>query len=214
MFTRTVFRLSACVLFFVFLNGFVGMPLHPANVEPNEEELLDKQSVVYRIEPERRGGEAFKLIYLVPVPVDVFWRFKTDFDGSFLLTNKFIKDHRLVLESGNTIITENSYTRAPGDTFRWRTKTFPERRRLVFHLENPLECGHRFHYGTIQMEPFRSYTKITHIAYFDFYGAFLWANLRIGSGMKPFLRYTASWEKATVLRLQHEYEGVSTPLAR
>jgi hypothetical protein len=70
-----------------------------------------------------------------------------------------------------------------------------------------LECGHRFHYGTIQMEPFRSYTKVTHVAYFDFYGAFLWANLRIGSGMKPFLRYTASWERDTVLRLRHEYEN-------
>jgi hypothetical protein len=214
MVTRLVLTILLSALFFVCLTGFVGMPLHPPGIEPDTEELIKKQRIVYRIEPESRGGEGFKLIYLVPVPVDVFWRFKTDFSGDFLLTNKFIKKHRLILQSGDTIITENRYSNAPNDTFRWRTTMFRDQYRLMFQLENPHECGHRFHHGTIQMEPFRSYTKVTHIAYFDFFGAFVWANLRIGSGMKPFLMYTASWEKDTILRLRHQYESDPPSLPR
>ena len=84
------------------------MPVHPATVEPDAEELLSKQRFIYRIKPEERGGEAFKLIYLVPVSVDVFWRFKTDFRGNFLLSNKYIKKHRVIHEMGNVIITENT----------------------------------------------------------------------------------------------------------
>ena len=91
-----VFALLACTYSFLFLNGFVGMSVHPATVEPDAEELLSKQRVIYRIKPEERGGEAFKLIYLVPVSVDVFWRFKTDFRGNFLLSNKYIKEHRVI----------------------------------------------------------------------------------------------------------------------
>lgn len=202
----TVSRLFFCVMSFLFLNGFVGLPLHHATAEPDAEELLNKQSIVYRIIPEKRGGEGFKLIYLVPAPVDVFWRFKTDFRGNFLLSNKYIQEHRLIHESGNVTVTENRYANAPNKTFRWRTTLFPDQHRLDFQLENPRECGQRFHYGSIRMVPFRSYTKVTHTAYFDFFGAFLWANLRIEGGMTSFLTYTARWEKETVMRLRDQYE--------
>jgi hypothetical protein len=191
---------------FLFLNGFIGLPIHHASAEPDAEELLKEQSIVYRIIPEKRGGEGFKLIYLVPAPVDVFWRFKTDFRGNFLLSNKYIQEHRLVHESDNVTVTENRYANAPNESFRWRTTLFPDQHRLDFQLENPRECGHRFHYGSIRMEPFRSYTKVTHTAYFDFFGAHLWANLRIGGGMTSFLMYTARWEKETVARLRDQYE--------
>ncbi|MBR9986714.1 MAG: hypothetical protein KFF68_12465 [Desulfosarcina sp.] len=202
----TVSRLFFCVMSFLFLNGFIGLPIHHATAEPDAEELLKKQSIVYRIIPEKRGGEGFKLIYLVPVPVDVFWRFKTDFRGNFLLSNKYIQEHRLIYESGNVTVTENRYANAPNETFRWRTTLFPDQHRLDFRLENPRECGHRFHYGSIRMEPFRSYTKVTHTAYFDFFGAYLWANLRIGGGMTSFLMYTARWEKEAVARSRDQYE--------
>jgi len=201
-----VFALLACTISFLFLNGFVGMPVHPATVEPDAEELLSKQRVIYRIKPEERGGEAFKLIYLVPVSVDVFWRFKTDFRGKFLLSNKYIKEHRVIREMGNVIITENTYANVPNETFRWQTTVYPDQYRLEFQLENPRECGQKFHYGTITLEPFRSYTKVTHVAYFDFFGAYLWVNLPFGGGMSSFLMYTARWEQETILRLQHQYE--------
>ena len=210
----TVSRFILCIISFIFLNGFISMPIHPATAEPDAEELLKKQSIVYRIKPEKRGGEGFKLIYLVPVPVDVFWRFKTDFRGNFLLSNRYIKEHRLIRETGNVTITENSYSNAPNETFRWRTILYPDQHRLFFQLENPRECGHKFHYGSIQIEPFGSYTKVTHTAYFDFFGAFLWVNLRIGGGMTSFLMYTARWEKDTVARLRHQYEIEPSPPPR
>ena len=178
-----VFALLACTYSFLFLNGFVGMPVHPATVEPDAEELLSKQRVIYRIKPEERGGEAFKLIYLVPVSVDVFWRFKTDFRGKFLLSNKYIKEHRVIREMGNVIITENTYANVPNETFRWQTTVYPDQYRLEFQ-----------HYGTITLEPFRSYTKVTHVAYFDFFGAYLWVNLPFGGGMSSFLMQNQLYE--------------------
>ena len=135
----------------------------------------------------------------------MYWRFKTDFQGSFLDSNRYIMEHRLVRQSGNTSITENRYANAPGETFRWRTVTDPDRRRLAFELVNPRECGQRFHYGTIAMESFGSATKVTHIAYFDFFGASLWVNLPLRGGMTSFLSYTAQWEQETVSRLLDRY---------
>jgi hypothetical protein len=205
----TVPRLFLCIISFIFFSGFISMPIHPVTAEPDDQELRSKKCIVYRIKPEKEDGEGFKMIYLVPVPVDVYWRFKTDFSGNFLLSNRYIKEHRLVRQTGNVVITENSYTNAPNDTFRWRTVLHPGRLRLVFQLENPRECGHKFHYGSIQIEPFGSFTKVTHTAFFDFFGAFLWVNLRIGGGMTSFLTYTARWEKETVTRLRHQYENPS-----
>lgn len=202
---KAIAKILMGVTFFFFLNGFVGMPRHPVSVAPNIDELTREQRVIYRIKPEKRGGEAFKLVYLVPASVDIFWRFKTDFNGDFLLSNRYIKNHRLVQATGNVTITENSYTNAPGESFRWRTNVYPEQYRLDFELENPHECGQKFHYGTIQLEPFGSQTKVTHIAYFDFFGAYIWVNMPFRGGMRSFLIYTVSWEREMVTRLRDRY---------
>jgi hypothetical protein len=194
-----------CVFCFFFLNGFIGLPIRPATIEPDDKILLRQRKVIYRIEPERRGGEGFKLVYIVPVPVDVFWRFKTDFKGEFLLSNRYIMKHRFVRETDNITITENRYSNAPNETFRWRTISHADRYRLEFELENPRECGQKFNYGTIHIEPFGSYTKVTHICYFDFFGASLWVNLPFEGGMSTFLAYIARWEQETVMRLRDRY---------
>jgi hypothetical protein len=190
----------------ILLSGFMGLRVHPSSIEPDDDLLIKKGRAVYRIEPEPRGGEAFKLVYLIPAPVDAYWRFKTDFSGNFLLGNRYIKTHRLIYEADAYTITENSYTHAPGETFRWRTTRIRDRYRLEFRLENPNECGQRFHYGTIQLEPLGEYTKVTHIAYFDFFGAYIWVNLPFSSGMSAFLNYTAQWEIETFMRLRHRYQ--------
>jgi hypothetical protein len=202
-----VSKLVVCIYSFVFLNGFIGLPIHSATIEPGDEELSEKKSVIYRIEPEKRGGEAFKLIYIVPVPVDVFWNFKTDFQGTFLLSNKYIKKHHFILKAGNETITENTYSNVPNKTFRWRTTVHPGQYRIDFQLENPQECGQKFHYGTIKLEPFGSFTKVSHIAYFDFFGASLWVNLPFRGGMTTFLVYTAQWEIETISRLIDQYSN-------
>lgn len=205
MFAKAFYRILMCTLFFFLLTGFVGKTIHPVSVEPGSEELDKKKQVIYRIKPEQRGGEGFKLVYLVPVPIGVFWRFKTDFKGTFLSSNRYVKWHRLLRQGDNIAITENKYTNAPGETFRWRTTIYPDRYRLEFQLENPHESGQHFHYGFILLEPFGAETKVTHVAYFDFLGAFIWVNLPSQGGMTSFLTYTAQWERKTVSRLADHY---------
>jgi hypothetical protein len=36
---------------------------------------------------------------MVTAPLEVFWKFKTDFKNDFVLTNKLITKHRLVEQS-------------------------------------------------------------------------------------------------------------------
>jgi hypothetical protein len=162
---------------------------------------------VDHIEPDSRGGKAYKLVYLVKVPVDVFWKFKTDFDNRFLVTNKYIREHRFISRSGNTVITEDKYANAPDVFFRWRTSVFPETHRLDFVLMNPDACEEKFHYGSIQLEAVKAGTRVTQTAYFDFWGASLWAYNPFGGGMKNFLLYNARWEQEIVLQLKQRYAG-------
>ena len=78
-----------------------GEPDQTLAAEPTYEELLTGEAFIYVTEPDERGGKAYKLVYLVDVPIDVLWRFKTDFDADFLLTHEFIKKHRLVRKKRN-----------------------------------------------------------------------------------------------------------------
>ena len=88
-----------------------------ANSNPDEPE---NEISIAHLEPDDRGGKAYKLVYLVKVPIDVYWKFKTDFDNRFLVTNKYIREHHFISRSDNTVITENKYTNAPDVFFRWR----------------------------------------------------------------------------------------------
>jgi len=63
------------------------------------------------------GGYGYRLQYYVPAPIDVFWRFKTDFDNDVLLTNEELIEHRIVESFDNSVITENRYATAPGLRF-------------------------------------------------------------------------------------------------
>ena len=167
--------------------------------------------LIQAINPDPRGGKAYRLEYRVDVPEHVYWAFKTDFDNDFLEDNRFIKAHRFLSRSGNTVVTETRYTNGPEAFFRWQTTLHPERRRLEFLLLNPQVCGQRFHYGSIQMEADGGGTRVTQVAYFDFPGILLWFFNPWRGGMKAFLTYTASWEQKTVLRLQNRYETAKSP---
>ena len=80
------------------------------------------------------------MLYAVEVPIAVFWRFKTDFDNAWVLTNKFIADHRLVLREDRRAVTEARYATRPEAVFRWETLLDPGRYRLDFRLLNPEAC--------------------------------------------------------------------------
>ena len=196
--------------FFFFIPLSIVLAIHPLQVEPTHEELLTGKPFIYRVKPDKRGGEAFKLVYLVKVPIEILWSFKTDFESDFLLTNKFIKEHRFIRREDNVVITEIEYSNAPNDTFRWRTTLNFSDYILDFVLENPEKCGQRFHYGRIQLNSIGKYTKITHVAYFDFLGASLWVHYPWQGGMSEFLDYTARWEQEAALRLKDRYQGKIT----
>lgn len=160
---------------------------------------------ITRIAPEGTGGQGYKMVYRVNVPIAVFWKFKTDFDNTFLLENKYIRDHRTISQDGDIVITEDKYTYGPDVYFRWQTKLFPEISRLEFILLNPEQCRQAFHYGYIQLDPEGESTRVTQVAYFDFWGATFWAYNPWSGGMREFLNYTARWEQATILRLKDQY---------
>lgn len=160
---------------------------------------------VYHLTPDARGGRAYKLVYLVAVPIDVYWGFKTDFDNDFLTRNNYIEEHRFISRNGNTFLTGNRYTHGPDGLYRWQTTVMADKRRLEYVLVNPEEMEQKFHYGYIQLASVREGTLVTQVAYFDFWGVSLWAAYPWAGGMKDFLFYTARWEQEMVLELQDRY---------
>jgi hypothetical protein len=179
---------------------------YSTNAQAGQKRLVKDEIFIYQIAPDKRGGKAYKLVYLVEVPIGVFWKFKTDFDNDFLVKNNFIREHNFILKNGNTFITEDKYSHGPDEYFRWQTKVFPEVYRLDFVLLNPKQCQQEFHYGYIQLESIAEGTRVTQVAYFDFWGVSLWANHPWRGGMKDFLSYTAHWEQETILHLEGRYE--------
>jgi len=174
--------------------------------EPVEQQSFASDPVIVKLKPERKDGRGYKLIYLIDAPLDVVWKFKTDFDNQFLLSNKFFTSHRLVSHDQNEVITENEYSNKPNVNFRWRTSLFPDQHLLKFVLLNPEECGQKYHYGHIQLEAIGIRTRVTQVAYFNFFGVSLWVNYPFSGGMTNFLKYTTDWEQQTVLDLRGKYE--------
>ena len=204
--SRQIFLFS---LIFLLSTGFTILSVQPPTIEPTREQLLSGEPFIYRIEPDSRGGEAYKLVYFVPAPIEVFWRFKTDFHGDFVETNKYLEEQRVIRQEHNLVIIENRLSNNPEVTFRWRNILYPSKYRLDFVLENPEKCGQRFHHGRIQLEPLGNNTKVTHEAYFDFFGSSLWAQYPWEGGMQTFLDYIARWEQKTILQLKQNYQGKS-----
>ena len=199
-------RLFLYLSFAFLLSGFANSSINAPTVEPSHKQLLSGKPFIYRIEPEPRGGQGYKMIYIVPVPIEVFWRFKTDFHGDFVSSNKYVEEQVVIREKENLVIIENKLTNKPGTRFRWRNILHPQEHRLEFVLENPEQCGQRFHYGNFQLEAFGSYTKVSHAAYFDFFGASLWAVFPWQGGMHAFLDYVARWEQETIVTLKNDYD--------
>jgi hypothetical protein len=172
---------------------------------PSGQQLSGSSPIIYKLTPERKDGRGYKLVYIVDARLDVFWKFKTDFDNQFLLSNKFINSHRLIRRSRDEVITANEYSNKPNALFKWQTTLFPDQHLLKFILLNPEECDQKYHYGYIQMEALDSKTRVTQVAYFDFFGVSAWVNYPFYGGMSYFLNYTANWEQQTILKLKHKY---------
>ena len=163
---------------------------HSADLQHKPDSPGMAKIFIDQITPDKRGGKAYKLVYFVNVPMDVYWRFKTDFDNRFLIKNQYVREHHFIEQNADKVITEDKYANGPDVYFRWQTTVFPQRKRLEFVLLNPKQCDQRFHYGYIQLKSLPEGTRVTQVAYFDFWGSSLWTAWPWGGGMKDFLSYT------------------------
>jgi hypothetical protein len=204
--TRRLFFLLTVIFWMV--NMFFDLSIsHSADATKSQKPSGNDEVSIYKIAPDKRGGKAYKLVYLVRAPIDSCWKFKTDFNNDFLVKNKYIREHKFISQNGNTVITEDKYTNSPDVYFRWQTTVHPEAHRLDFVLLNPDQCKQKYHYGHIQLESVSEGTRITQVAYFDFWGASLWAAYPWKGGMKDFLSYTAHWEQEAIMHLKDKYEA-------
>ena len=203
--SKLKYQFELCGILILIFFAFASLSAQISSPDPTEQELLSDRPFIYKLKPEKEDGRGYKLVYLVDSPLDIYWKFKTDFDNDFLLTNKYIKSHRLVGRHGNIVVTENEYTNNPKVIFRWQTTVLPDRHLLKFILLNPKECGQHYHYGHIQSEAFGQKTKVTQEAYFDFFGVSLWVGYPFYGGMSYFLKYNAAWEQQIILKLKEKY---------
>jgi hypothetical protein len=203
---KDVFRFGLCGILTAILLASSGLSSETSVPDPSEQEISSSKPIIFKLMPERKDGRGYKLIYLVDAPLDVFWRFKTDFDNQFLLSNKFITAHRIIRRTPNGVITESEYASKPKTKFKWQTTLFPDQHLLKFILLNPEQCDQKYHYGYIQLEPLGFRTRVTQVAYFDFFGVSIWVNYPFYGGMSYFLNYTATWEQQTILTLKDKYE--------
>ncbi len=201
VFTESLQRLFLSVLCCGLASASVSQEL-PDQTPP----VIGRMAIsISRLPPDSRGGKAYRLSYRVPVPVAIMWKFKTDFENDFLLQNDYIKAHRLISRQQNSVVTEDRYSQLPAARFTWQTILSPSRHRLDFKLLNAQQVGQRFHYGHIQLETEGAATRVTQVAYFDFLGASLWAEIPWRGGMVDFLTYGARWERDMVIRRRSLY---------
>lgn len=202
--TRRLIIILPVIFWLAILFGNLSIS-YSADDTDNQTQSDDDEISIYQIDPDKRGGNAYKLVYLVRVPIECFWTFKTDFDSDFLTQNKYIRDHKFISKNRNTVITENKYSNGPDVFFRWQTTVHSESYQLDFVLLNPEQCKQKYHYGSIQLEPVSEGTLVTQVAYFDFWGSSLWAHYPWRGGMREFLSNIAHWEQETILDIKSRY---------
>lgn len=198
--------LSCWVLFLAISGGIASNAVAEPAADTASGEVGGDDPAIGHLSPDAGSGYGYRLEYTVAAPLNVMWRFKTDFRGDFFHSNRYIQRHRLIDWQPDRVITEVVYSHHPGVPFQWETVVHPERRLLEFVLLSPEKSGQRFHHGWIRLLPMGDRTRVIHVAYFDFTGAFLWVHYPFRGGMKEFLRYMARWEQETVPRLRSRYE--------
>ena len=175
------------------------LPSESSATELTQQQDFDSDPILLKLKPEGKAGRGYKLIYLIDAPLNVVWAFKTDFENQILLSNKYINTHRLISRNQNEVVTENEYSDKPRLKFKWQTTLFPDQHLLNYVLLNPEECGQKYHHGSIQLEAVGSRTRVTQVAYFNFFGVSFWVGYPFRGGMSHFLKYTAAWEQEAVL---------------
>lgn len=205
-FIRALLNVGVCGFLAVVAVVFAGSSPGLAMAKASAENHVIGMPVITRLRSEGGNGRGYKLVYYVDAPIDVVWRFKTDFDNQLLMSNRYINSHRLVNVSQHGAVTVTEYSNKPGTGFKWQSTVFPERHLLRYVLMNPDECGQKYHYGSIQLDAMGSGTRVTQLAYFDFFGVSLWMSYPFTGGMSHFLNYLVGWEQQTILEYSSRYE--------
>lgn len=199
------FRIILYAVLLLFLYTAYSLIADAEAGEAKYKVLLDEAPYIVKLKNEKDNSLGYKLVYLIRVPIHVFWKFKTDFDNDFQTSNRYVLEHQMIRRRGSVIITKNRYSTKPDATFKWQTTVSPDKYRMDYVLLNPKECGQIFHHGTIRLDAFQHHTIVTHVANFDFFGAFFWVNYPFQGGMLSFLKYTARWEQQAVLDWIKQY---------
>ena len=184
------------ILIFIWL-------LTAGTAHANNRKPFQKNMVI--VETNRAGGYAYRLTYYVDVPIEVFWRFKTDFTSDEIAESRHIRRHTFMGRQGNNVITETQFAGMPHSRFVWKTTVYEGQYRLAFSLIQTNFPGHRFHYGHIQLRPSGKGTEVTQVAFFDFVGASIWVINPWRGGMKSFLNSIADWEQQKITKIAKRY---------
>lgn len=150
-------------------------------------------------------GEGYRMTYCVAVPLDVFWRFKTDFRNDFLAANPQIVAHEFIRREGDIVLTENRYAHDSKRLFRWQTEVYAREHRLDFKLLNPDQAGQKFHFGSIRLKASGRGTMVYQEARFQFAGAGIWAFYPWHGGMRSYLREFVAWEQQAAREREPHY---------
>jgi hypothetical protein len=201
----TIFRTIAAVLCLVGTTWTASPAPGEPGSAPGEAELLAGEIFIEPSPLPEERGYAYTLIYVVDVPLSVFWKFKTDFDNDFLTSNPLITSHRLIGRDGDSVLTETTYATGPHTVFRWRTTARETIHQLDFRLVNAREVGQDYHLGWIRLTPLGNRTKVTQTVQFNFFGAYFWVHYPWYGGMSYFLKHTVQWERTAVKRLFSRY---------
>ena len=85
--TRRIFFLLTVI--FWMMNLFFDLSIsYSADATKSQKPSGNDEVSIYQIAPDKRGGKAYKLVYLVRAPIDSCWKFKMDFNNDFLVKNK------------------------------------------------------------------------------------------------------------------------------
>ena len=69
-----------CALVLIASNGFASERLVS---DPSQDQFSYNAPIISKLKPEQAHGRGFKLEYVVDAPLDVFWKYKTNFDILF-----------------------------------------------------------------------------------------------------------------------------------
>jgi len=72
------FTLFICALVALFIFEIPSNAFDKSSGKAEDPELLNGKAVITRLKPQEQDGGGFKLVYLVDVPLEVFWNFKTE----------------------------------------------------------------------------------------------------------------------------------------